>query len=228
MTSQPTIIDVPTRAGYDRWSEIYDGGDNPLVTLEHDLFPGLLENISGLQIADIGCGTGRNAIPLAKAGAQITGLDFSSGMVAKARAKDGWDAVHFIHANLETRFPLRDEQFDRVICCLVLDHIRNLNLFFGELRRICRKSGFVVATVMHPAMLLRGTRANFTDPATGQKISPASVPNQITDYLMAAHRAGLSIDHLSEHLVTESLVARSPRAQKYLGWPLLLLMRFRP
>jgi hypothetical protein len=32
---------------------------------------------------------------------------------------------------------------------------------------------------------------------------------------------------MSEHVVDEELAARSPRAQKYLGWPLLLVMRLR-
>ena len=42
---------------------------------------------------------------------------------------------------------------------------------------------------------------------------------------MAATRAGLRFDHLSEHAVDSELLAASPRAAKYAGWPLLLLMR---
>jgi hypothetical protein len=33
---------------------------------------------------------------------------------------------------------------------------------------------------------------------------------------------------MSEHAVDADLVARSPRATKYLGWPMLLLLRLRP
>lgn len=32
---------------------------------------------------------------------------------------------------------------------------------------------------------------------------------------------------MSEHVVDDGLAARSPREQKYLGWPLLLLLRLR-
>ena len=45
---------------------------------------------------------------------------------------------------------------------------------------------------------------------------------------MAAVRAGLHLDHISEHAVDDALAARSPRAAKYLGWPMLLMMRFQP
>jgi hypothetical protein len=35
-------------------------------------------------------------------------------------------------------------------------------------------------------------------------------------------------EHLSEHAVDSNLATSSPRATKYLGWPLLLLMRLKP
>jgi hypothetical protein len=45
--------------------------------------------------------------------------------------------------------------------------------------------------------------------------------------VMAATRAGLCVEHMSEHVVDEALATRSPRARKYVGWPLLLLMGLR-
>ena len=45
---------------------------------------------------------------------------------------------------------------------------------------------------------------------------------------MAAARAGLRFDHMSEHAVDEELLERSVSAARYQGWPMLLLMRLRP
>jgi hypothetical protein len=45
---------------------------------------------------------------------------------------------------------------------------------------------------------------------------------------MGALRSGLTLEHMSEHAVDVDIAARSPRAAKYQGWPLLLLMRLRP
>jgi len=45
---------------------------------------------------------------------------------------------------------------------------------------------------------------------------------------MGVVRSGLRLEHMSEHAVDDALAARSPRVAKYLGWPLLLLMRLRP
>jgi ubiquinone/menaquinone biosynthesis C-methylase UbiE len=223
-----SIDRLPTREGYDRWSGIYDEEDNPLIVMESDWLPGLLGEVRGLRIADVGCGTGRYAVPLALRGAEVTALDFSEAMMAKARAKPGAERVRFVHHDLAEPLPLPSASFDRVLSCLVLDHIFDLDGLFGEMARICRADGFVLASAMHPAMMLRGIQARFVDPETGNDTRPASAPNQISSYLMAAVRAGLGLDHLSEHIIDEVLAARSPRAHKHLGWPLLLLMRLRP
>ncbi|MEE9211370.1 MAG: class I SAM-dependent methyltransferase [Phycisphaeraceae bacterium] len=218
---------LPTRAGYDRWAEIYDEEDNPLIALEEPWLERLLGDVAGLAIIDIGCGTGRHALRWAAAGASVTAVDFSDGMLAKARTKPGAQAVRFVRHDLAQRLPFDDAAFDRVTCCLVLDHIRDLDHLFGEMARICRPDGFVVVSVMHPAMMLRGVQARFTDPTTGRQMQPASAPNQISSYVTAAIGAGLRIDHISEHAVDDVLAARSPRARKYLGWPMLLLLLMR-
>ena len=219
---------VPTRAGYDRWAEIYDEEDNPLVRLEERQIGLLAGEVAGLTVADIGCGTGRHALTWAAAGARVTAVDFSAAMLKRARAKPGAQAVTFVQHDLAKPFPLESAAFDRVFCCLVLDHIGELDQFFRELARLCRPTGCVIISVMHPAMSLRGVRARFIDPATGRRISPAGQAHQMSDYLMAAVRAGLKLEHVSEHVADAALAAASQRAARYLGWPMLLLMKLSP
>jgi len=218
---------LPTREGYDRWAEIYDGENNPLVALEEPEVDRLLGDVRGLAIADVGCGTGRHALRLAAHGARVIGLDFADGMLAKARAKPGADGIQFVQHDLARPLPLPDRCCDAVVCGLVLEHIADLRLLFGEMGRICRAGGPIVVSAMHPAMMLRGITARFTDPATGRETRPHSHAHQISDFVMAALAARLRLDHLGEKLVDEALAARSPRAQKYLGWPLLMIMRLR-
>ena len=219
---------LPTRLGYDRWSAIYDQEDNPLIRLEEPVVARLIGEVDGLEVADIGCGTGRWSIRLAAEGANVTAVDFSEGMLEKARAKAGADKVRFISHDLALPLPFEAGAFDRVLNCLVLDHVSELDHLFGEMKRICRPDGFVLISSMHPAMMLLGIQARFADPETGRDTRPESAPNLISDYLMASSRAGLRLDHMSEHAVDEKLAANSPRAAKYIGWPMLLMMRLRP
>ena len=219
---------LSTQEGYDRWAEIYDDEANPLVLVEEPEVTRALGDVAGLAVLDVGCGTGRHAVRLANAGAKVTGVDFSSGMLEKARAKPGSGAVRFIHQDASGTLPFEARSFDRVISCLVVDHVVDLAAFFAELRRVCRDDGFIVVSVMHPAMMLKGVQARFHDPRTGARVFPQSVPNQISDYVMGALAASLRITHLSEHAVEERHAAQSSRAEKYLGWPMLFLMVLKP
>ena len=72
--------------------------------------------------------------------------------------------------------------------------------------------------------VLRGAQARFTDPISGEKVQPGSVPHQISDFIMAATRAGFRLDAISEHAPDERLAAAHPRAHKYVGWPMLVLL----
>jgi malonyl-CoA O-methyltransferase len=81
---------------------------------------------------------------------------------------------------------------------------------------------------MHPALMLRGKMAQFLDPATGRKTRPLSFPHELSDFVMAALRAGLKLEEFTEHRMDEPTAARCPRARKYLGWPMLVMMKLRP
>jgi cyclopropane fatty-acyl-phospholipid synthase-like methyltransferase len=69
----------------------------------------------GDRVLDVGCGTGRHTIPLAKYGIAMTGLDLSEGMLAQAQTyaeKEGVK-VEWIHADA-ANFQL-SQQFDHAI-----------------------------------------------------------------------------------------------------------------
>ena len=46
-----------------------------------------LELAAGLDVLELGCGTGRVAVPLAEAGLRVTGVDLSPAMLARARER---------------------------------------------------------------------------------------------------------------------------------------------
>lgn len=215
--------EVSTREGYDLWAATYDEVDNPLVKLEGPVVAELMGDVRGQRVLDLGCGTGRHALSLAAAGARVTAMDFSEGMLAKARSKAA-GRIEFVVGDLHRRLPFGDEAFDRVICCLVFDHIRDVGHVFAEMGRVCRRDGSLLMTTLHPAILLAGVQARFTDHSTGEKVLLASVRNQVSDYVNASIAAGLSIRSMSEHFVDDALIARSPEGEKYRGWPLLLTM----
>jgi len=110
MTETRKAATPGVRSGYDRWSEIYDHEANPLIGLEEPVVREALGDVAGLAVLDLGCGTGRHAVWLANAGAAVTGIDFSEGMMEKARAKPG-------AARATWGSPKRCSSRARVACC---------------------------------------------------------------------------------------------------------------
>jgi malonyl-CoA O-methyltransferase len=216
---------APIRVGYDRWSEIYDHEANPLIGLEEPVVKDALGDVAGLEVLDLGCGTGRHTLWMANAGASVTAIDFSEGMMEKARAKAGAEKVRFLVHDLHERLPFDDGSFDRVVSGLVLEHLHDMAPFFSEARRVLKPGGRAVVSGMHPAMFLRDVRARFRDPATGEKVEPGSVEHTIGDVVMAAVRAGFALAGIDERAPDAELATRYPRAGKYLGWPMLVVLR---
>nr|MDO8134575.1 class I SAM-dependent methyltransferase [Candidatus Njordarchaeum guaymaensis] len=70
----------------------------------------------GCSILDMGCGTGRHSVELAKRGYRVTGVDISSGMLAEAEkaATEAGVRVEWIQADA-TKFKSR-KTFDGAIC----------------------------------------------------------------------------------------------------------------
>lgn len=213
------------RHGYDRWAVVYDHDANPLQALEEPVVRGAIGDPAGLNALDLGCGTGRHSLWLTAAGATVTALDFSEGMLDEARCKWGAEQIRFVCHDLHSPLPFADEEFDLVVSGLVLEHLRELGGFFTEIKRVLKPGGRAVISAMHPSMFLRGSQARFTDPTTGELVQPGSIPHSISDFVMAAIRAELYLRGLEELRPDVEFAARYPRAEKYVGWPMLVVLQ---
>jgi malonyl-CoA O-methyltransferase len=148
-------------------------------------------------------------------------------MLEEARGKPGADSVRFLSHDLHQPLPFEDGTFDRVVSGLVLEHLKELEAFFAEARRVLRPGGRAVLSAMHPAMFLKGVQARFTDPGTGEKVQPGSVAHSIGDFVMAAVRAGFALEAVVERAPDTAFAARFPRAEKYTDWPMLVVLGLR-
>lgn len=214
-------------AGYDRWASLYDHDGNPMQGLEQPLVWDAAGDVAGLTLLDLGCGTGRHALRFAAAGAVVTAVDFSAGMLDEARRKPHADRVSFQQRDLQEPLPFAAAAFDLAVSGLVLEHLPDPSAFFREMRRVLKRGGRAIVSNMHPAMFLRDAQAQFTDPATGLRVRPGSLRHSVSDLLMAALRAGFSLEEVSEHAPDESFAEGFPRAAKYVGWPMLVLLKLR-
>jgi SAM-dependent methyltransferase len=98
-----------------------------------------LAPLEGRRILDVGTGTGRAAIALARAGATVTGVDASAEMlgVARRRAGDAGVAVAFDQGDAHG-LAYDDGAFDAAVCLRVLMHTPDWRQSLAELCRVAR------------------------------------------------------------------------------------------
>lgn len=98
-----------------------------------------LEPGPGRSIADVGTGTGRAALALARTGAEVIGIDASSEMLAVAarRARDEGLKLRFERGDAHA-LPLADRSVDAAVCLRVLMHTPDWRRCLGELCRVSR------------------------------------------------------------------------------------------
>jgi demethylmenaquinone methyltransferase/2-methoxy-6-polyprenyl-1,4-benzoquinol methylase len=117
----------------------------------------------GMEILDIGCGTGSLVMDVAKAGARVTGLDISTGMLAVAQkriAKNGTqDRITLHNAGIvEIDSLFEENSFDLIISTLVFSELysEERELALHQIKKILKPNGtLVVAVEVQPGKLLK-------------------------------------------------------------------------
>lgn len=100
---------------------------------------------SGESVLDIACGAGQLAIPAARAGARVTGLDVAEEWIIQARARAAEEG-------LEARFdvgdaeqlPYDDASFDVVISLIGVMFAPRPEVATAEMLRVCRPGGRII------------------------------------------------------------------------------------
>jgi predicted TPR repeat methyltransferase len=135
---------------YDGWAARYDdellgewGYTSPQKAV--DLLSESMR-LSDLRVLDAGCGTGLVGSFLKVAGVpNITGIDYSSGMLAQAQEKRIYDALHLMDMNQS--LDLASNSFDAVTCIGTFTSTHVKPDAVRELIRVTRSGGSVIFTV---------------------------------------------------------------------------------
>jgi ubiquinone/menaquinone biosynthesis C-methylase UbiE len=182
---------------YNEWSETYDSDKNLTRDLDQQVTREMLANLQFKSILELGCGTGKNTAFLVQVGTHVHALDFSEGMIEKAREKVKAENVEFSAADLTQTWPGEDETYDLIVCNLVLEHINNLCFIFSEAFRVLEKQGRFLINELHPFRQYEGKKARF-DKGEGVTEIPAFV-HHISDFVNAASDHGLTLIKLNEY-----------------------------
>lgn len=193
LSETESVQEVSTREGYAHWALSYDQETNALIVLEEVHVDPLLAQIPFTRVLDVGCGTGRYALKLARRGASVTALDQSPEMLTVARqaAQQEGLSIDFRLSSLEDGLPLEAHQFDLLVCALMLCHVHDLVHAAQEFARVLHPGGYLLITDFHPDSVSYGWRTGFRQ--TGVRYRLPNMPHTRNDYLEALKTNGLKI-----------------------------------
>ena len=106
--------------------------------------------LSGLSILDIGCGGGILAEPLARLGANVTGIDATAPAIDAARAHAEISALPITYA-CRTAEDLAESgaKFDVICASEVIEHVTDRPLFARAIAEMLTPGGTVVITTIN-------------------------------------------------------------------------------
>jgi len=133
--------DVVAKYERDTWSRCAESYVDTFAGITRETVPLLMETAEiaqGSLVLEIGSGPGHVADMLSKAGASVTGVDFSPEMVEVAQNR--YPNIPFKHADAED-LPFEAESFDAVVANFVVHHLARPDTVFREVNRVLKPGG---------------------------------------------------------------------------------------
>jgi SAM-dependent methyltransferase len=106
---------------------------------------------AGAAVLDVACGTGNLAIPLARGGAVVTGVDIASNLIVQARERAAAEGLtaRFDEGDAEA-LPYADAQFDAVVSMFGVMFAPRPELAATEMARVLKPGGLLAMANWNP------------------------------------------------------------------------------
>lgn len=212
---------------------------------EWPVLRGLLPDMDGARVVDLGCGYGWFCRWAREHGAnEVLGLDLSEKMLGKARAAGADPAITYERADLdELRLP--EARFELAYSSLALHYIAEVDRLFATVYSALVPGGYFVFSTEHP-IYMAPTSPGWSVDAAGRKIWPVDrylvEGPRTTDWfakgVVKHHRtiattlnsliqAGFTIGRVEEFRPTDGQIATRPELAEELDRPMFLMVRAR-
>ena len=105
--------------------------------------------IKDLKILDVGCGGGIICEPLARLGAEVTGIDFVPNNIkaAKIHCKKNGLKIRYIYKDIEKS--KLDEKFDLILMFEVLEHLDDWKKTIKKIKKNLNKNGIIIISTIN-------------------------------------------------------------------------------
>jgi cytosine/adenosine deaminase-related metal-dependent hydrolase/SAM-dependent methyltransferase len=232
MASTSTTPSLPPREGYRRWARTYDTEPNPILVLENRYLEPMLPIAKGMDVVDLGCGTGRWLHILKdKSPHSLLGIDSSPEMLRQARRKLNGGA-RLIYADGCT-VPLAASSADLILGSFVLSYVEDAGGFVSNACAALRENGSLFLTDVHPETsgALKWKRGGHGE-AGFQLIR--TIERSIDSVIALCEDANLRLVSRLEPVFGEAerrlfgAAGKSAEFERAAGYPAIYILEFRP
>ena len=135
----------------DEWFELARTGESRNVFIMPNMLR-FMGDVRGKQILDLGCGEGGYSRELTRRGARLVSVDCSKKAIeyAVSLAKEENLRIEHYIRNSNDLFDIESEQFDIVLCSMMLMDCEDFEGTLGEAYRVLKPGGKLYASVLHP------------------------------------------------------------------------------
>ena len=109
--------------------------------------------LENLNILDIGCGGGLISEPMARLGANVTGIDASAKniKVASLHSKKSNLKIKYINASPEKMG--EKEKFDIILNLEIVEHVDNIDLYIQSCKNLLKKNGLMFTATINRTLM---------------------------------------------------------------------------
>lgn len=122
------------------------------ISVGAEAFIGRLDIPAGARVLDVACGTGNTALPLARRGCVVTGVDIAPNLLVQARERAAAEGltITFDEGDAE-QLPYPDASFDAVTTMFGAMFAPRPELVASELARVLKPGGLLAMANWNPA-----------------------------------------------------------------------------
>ena len=109
--------------------------------------------LEGLNILDIGCGGGLISEPMARLGANVTGIDASEKNINVARLHSKKSGLQINYLNKSPENLNEKEKYDIILNLEIVEHVEDVNLYIRSCYKLLKKNGIMFTATLNRSFI---------------------------------------------------------------------------
>ena len=105
--------------------------------------------LNGLNILDIGCGGGLISEPMARLGANVTGIDASEKNVKIAKLHSEENGLKINYINTSPEKLNETAKFDIILNLEIIEHVNDVSLYIKSCNKLLKKNGLMFTATLN-------------------------------------------------------------------------------